>query len=83
MRRFVMLFAVALAVLTACVNYELRDSETADKLAGVDSQLEAVMAAIDLRKEVACVVGTVEGNCIFSDSYDDEGDIDLNFTMSF
>lgn len=78
-----MLFAAALAVLTACVNDELRESAAADKLAGIDAQLEAVMAAIDLQKEVACVVGTVEGNRLFSDSYDDGGYIDLNFTMSF
>lgn len=112
-----MLFAAALAVLTACVNDELRESAAADKLAGIDAQLEAVMAsaedikalnealgehgadvnevseavaqhveflkggaslkeaalaAIDLQKEVACVVGTVEGNRLFSDSYDKE-----------
>ena len=112
-----MLFAAALAVLTACVNDELRESAAADKLAGIDSQLEAVMAsaedikalnealgehgtdvnkaseavaqhveflkggaslkeaalaAIDLQKGVACVVGTVEGNRLFSDSYDKE-----------
>ena len=45
---------IALAVLTSCVNDELRESAAADKLAGVDSQLEAVMAsAEDIKAELS------------------------------
>ena len=38
-----MLFAAALGLLTACVNDELKESAAADKLAGLDAQLEAAV----------------------------------------
>ena len=50
MKRFLMLFAAAVGLLTACVNDELPEPAGADKLAGVAAQVEAVMdSAEDLK----------------------------------
>ena len=117
MKRFLILFAAAVGLLTACVNDELRESAAADKLAGVDAQVEAVMgsaedlkalndalaefdadvneaseavaqhlaylkdgvsleeaslAALDLQKKIATVVGAVEGTLFSNNAYGQE-----------
>ena len=52
-----MLFAAALGLLTACVNDELKESAAADKLAGLDAQLEAVLTSAEDVKALNAALG--------------------------
>lgn len=57
MKRFLMLFAAAVGLLTACVNDELPEPAGADKLAGVAAQVEAVMDSAEDLKALTDALG--------------------------
>ena len=60
MKRFLILFVAAVGLLTACVNDELRESAAADKLAGVDAQVEAVMGSAEDLKALNDALGELD-----------------------
>ena len=57
MKRFLMLFAAAVGLLTACVNDELPEPAGTDKLAGVAAQVEAVMSSAEDLKALTDALG--------------------------
>lgn len=57
MKRFLMLFAAAVGLLTACVNDELSEPAGAEALAGVDAQVEAVMGSAEDLKALNDALG--------------------------
>lgn len=57
MKRILMLFAAAVGLLTACVNDELSEPAGAEALAGVDTQVEAVMGSAEDLKALNDALG--------------------------